>query len=158
MARAPFQVLVFPYRYASDNHLEYALFFRYLEPFGDFWQPVSGGGEDDEAPIDTARREVNEETGIDSGADIIALDSLATIPVPPTAWMLWGPEVLVIPEYSFGVHASETEIRLSPEHTEFRWVDYATAQEMLRFDSNKNALWELDYRLTNNRKEICQES
>jgi dATP pyrophosphohydrolase len=152
MERAPFQVLVFPYRCTTDSDLEYALFFRYLERFGNYWQPVSGGGENGEAPLDTARREVNEETGIDPTAEFIALDSLATIPVPQGAWMLWGPEVLVIPEYSFGVQAGETEIRLSAEHTEFCWVDYTTAQQMLRFDSNKNALWELDYRLTRHSK------
>ena len=68
--------------------------------------------------------------------------------------MLWGPEVLVIPEYAFGADAQDQEIILSPEHQEFRWVDYHTAQSLLRFDSNKNALWELDYRLTREEKGI----
>ena len=68
--------------------------------------------------------------------------------------MLWGPDVLVVPEYAFGADADGQEIVLSEEHESFRWVDYNTAQELLRFDSNNNALWELDYRLTNDRKFI----
>ncbi|MEN8241919.1 MAG: NUDIX pyrophosphatase [Chloroflexota bacterium] len=148
MARAPFQVIVIPYRYTKDGEREYALFYRRSPSFGDFWQAVAGGGEDDETPLEAARRETHEETGIDPSADFIALDSCATIPAPHAAGMLWGPAVLVIPEYSFGVHARNSEIHLSAEHLSYRWVDYASARQMLLFDSNKNALWELDYRLS----------
>lgn len=154
MSRAPFQVLVIPYRVQPDGIFEYAIFFRRSPRYGEFWQAVAGGGEDDETPLKAARREANEEAGIDPASPFIKLDSLATIPAPQAAGMLWGPEVLVVPEYAFGVDAQDHEIQISDEHEAFRWVDYATAQQMLCFDSNKNALWELDYRLTNESKSI----
>jgi len=43
-----------------DNHPEYLLMRR--ENFG-VWQWVAGGGEDDETPLEAARRELEEETG-----------------------------------------------------------------------------------------------
>ena len=52
MARAPFNVLVFPYRHVDHDQFEYALFKR---SDAGFWQGVSGGGEDDETPLQTAR-------------------------------------------------------------------------------------------------------
>jgi dATP pyrophosphohydrolase len=36
---------------------------------------------------------------------------------------------------------------LSLKHTDDRWVGYDTAVTMLKYDNNKNALWELDFRL-----------
>ena len=154
MARAPFQVIVFPYRKTVVGSYEYAIFFRHTPRYGDFWQAISGGGEDDETPLQAARREANEEGGLLLDTKFIQLESMVTLPAPQAAGMLWGPEVLVVPEYAFGSDAIGQEIVLSAEHTEYRWVDYETAQQLLRFDSNKNALWELDYRLTNERKKI----
>ena len=154
MARAPFQVIVFPYRFTASGEIEYAIFFRQTLRYGDFWQAISGGGEDDETPLQAARRESGEEGGLSPETEFIQLESLATIPAPQAAGMLWGPDVLVVPEYSFGAHAAGQQIVLSPEHVCFRWVDYDTAQELLRFDSNKNALWELHYRLTHENKPI----
>jgi len=154
MARAPFQVIVFPYRRTASGVFEYAVFFRRSPNYGDFWQAISGGGEDDESPIEAARREANEEAGLSSDTPLIQLDSSATIPAPQAAGMLWGPKVLVVPEYAFGADIGDQQIVLSAEHASFRWVEYATAQSLLRFDSNKNALWELDFRLTKERKFI----
>jgi len=154
MARAPFQVIVFPYRKTAAGTYEYAIFFRRTPRYGDFWQAISGGGEDKETPLQAARREANEEGGLSLDTEFMQLESMATIPAPQAAGMLWGPAVLVVPEYAFGADAAGQEIVLSEEHTGYRWVDYETAQQQLRFDSNKNALWELDYRLTNERKFI----
>ena len=58
--RAPFQVLIIPYRKTADG-LRFCVFHRSDR---DIWQFVSGGGEDDEAPPEAARRELFEETGI----------------------------------------------------------------------------------------------
>ncbi len=154
MARAPFQVIVFPYRTSTVGSMEYAIFFRCTKRYGDFWQAISGGGEDEETPLQAAIREANEEGGLSLKTTFIQLDSTATIPAPQAAGMLWGPGTLVVPEYAFGADAEGQDILLSDEHDSFRWVNYKTAQELLRFDSNKNALWELDYRLTEKRKFI----
>ena len=61
---------------------------------------------------------------------------------------LWGEDVLVIPEYCFGVLVHTKDIILSDEHVEFRWSDYETALGLLKWESNRNALWELNYRLS----------
>ena len=154
MARAPFQVIVFPYRRAASGVFEYAVFFRRSPNYGDFWQAIAGGGEGRETPLEAARRESNEEAGLSYDTPLILLDSTSTIPAPQAAGMLWGPKVLVVPEYAFGANIRDQQIVLSEEHVSFRWADYETALSLLRFDSNKNALWELDFRLTNERKFI----
>jgi dATP pyrophosphohydrolase len=152
--RAPFQVIVFPYRFISTGEAEYAVFFRRTLRYGDFWQAISGGGEDDETPLQAARREANEEGSLSYETEFIQLESMAMLPAPQASRIWIDSDVLVVPEYAFGAHAEGQEIVLSAEHETFRWVSYEEAQELLRFDSNKNALWELDYRLTGVRKEI----
>ena len=36
---------------------------------------------------------------------------------------------------------------LSHEHAEYRWLPYEDAERLLRFDSNRTALWELNLRI-----------
>ena len=145
MNRAPFQVLVFPYRIAQDNGVLYAIFRR---AGGGYWQGIAGGGEDGESPLEAAKREASEEGGVEPNSQFIELDSRATVPVVGVCGFEWGPDVLVLPEYCFGVRVEREGLKLSHEHTEFRWVDYETASQLLHWHSNKNALWELNHRLT----------
>lgn len=146
MSRAPFQVLVLPYRITPGNAVFYALFKR--EPStGGYWQGIAGGGEDGEAPLEAAKRETHEEAGIDPRHEYIKLDSYATVPVANVCGFRWGDDVLVIPEYCFGVKVSEEQLHLSYEHTEYRWLSYDRAMEILHWDSNKGALWELNFRV-----------
>ncbi|MQB02044.1 MAG: NUDIX domain-containing protein [Actinobacteria bacterium] len=143
--RAPFQVLVFPYRVSADGGFVYALLRR---ADADYWQGVAGGGEEGESPLEAARREAGEEAGVPADAEFVTLDSVATIPVVNvTGSFMWGPDVLVIPEHAFGVRCGSAELALSDEHTESRWFTRDEAMRALRWDSNRNALWELDHRL-----------
>jgi dATP pyrophosphohydrolase len=143
--RAPFQVLVLPYR-KTHSGLEYAIL---RQSDSGYWEFVSGGGEDKEEPFEAAKRETEEEIGIAEDVNLMHLDSQNTQPKNNFAFAsLWSPDVYVIPEYCFAVDVGNKEIILSDEHTECRWVDYHSAQEKLRWDSNKNALWELNERLT----------
>ena len=64
-----------------------------------------------------------------------------------SARTLWGCDCLVSPEHSFAVEIVNDDIRISREHTVFKWVDYSTAMKRLKYDSNKVALWELDDKL-----------
>jgi dATP pyrophosphohydrolase len=149
MARAPYQVTVYPYFIDPEGRIEYVFFFRLTERYGDFWQSIAGGGEDDEKPIEAARREAEEEAGLDPDLDFYQLEAMAMLPADNAAgYMMWGKDVIMVPEYAFAVQVASKEVRLSPEHVECRWVDYETAQELLKWDSNRNALWELNYRLT----------
>jgi len=145
MPRAPFQVLVFPYRKNFQNQFEFALLLRVD---GGFWQGVAGGGEDDETPLEAARREIFEETGIEPSAKLIRLDTIDSVPVTEFKDSpLWGEDVYVIPQYCFGVSTPQTEIKLSEEHSAYGWFLYEQAHQFLRFEGNKTALWELNQRL-----------
>jgi dATP pyrophosphohydrolase len=145
MARAPFQVLVYPYRPASRGSFEYALLSR---SDAGWWQGVAGGGEDNETPLDAAHRETHEETGIRQEAPFIQLDTVA--PVPVTEFRdsyLWGEKVYVIPQYYFGVLAADSLIAISREHTEYQWLAYKEARNLMKYETDKTALWELDRKL-----------
>ncbi len=145
MARAPFQVLVYPYRQSKNGQIEYALLRRSDQGF---WQGIAGGGEDDETPLDAAMRETYEETGIPPTAEFLRLDTVEPIPVYHFSTShIWGDHIYVIPQYTFGVATPNLQIVLSHEHTAYRWLFYEEAYELLRYDGNKTALWELDKRL-----------
>ncbi len=148
--RAPFQILVFPYRYDVEGTTEYALFKR-TPASGGFWQGIAGGGVIGESPVQAARRESSEEAQIPVDRSYISLDSIASISVLGISnTFQWGRAVLVIPEYSFGVDATDHKITLSEEHVEFRWLTFNEAHNILKYDSNKVALWELNQRLSQN--------
>ena len=146
MARAPFQVIVIPFRTDSTKQLNYLVFRR---SDLNVWQWIAGGGEGNEKPEQTARREAFEEAGIPQNSRLIPLDSIASIPATIFSDRnLWGADVHVIPEYSFGIEADNSDIRLSDEHSVWEWLNYETAQSRLKWDSNKTALWELNRRLS----------
>jgi dATP pyrophosphohydrolase len=145
MARAPYNVLVYLYRRTGDGTFEYALLKR---ADAGFWQGVTGGGEDDEAPLETARRETYEETGLFPAAPFLQLDTVE--PVPVTCFRdsyLWGEDLYVIPQYTFGVEVETEELVLSSEHTAYRWLRYEEADRLLVYTGNRTALWELNQRL-----------
>lgn len=147
MERAPFQVLIFPFHCYKNNKIEYVIF-RRTDMAGKIWQGIAGGGDKGETPLKAAKRETWEETGISKDCRFIVLDSVATLPVENVVGeFLWGKEVYVIPEYCFGVEVKNKQINLSKEHVEYKWVDYEEAIKILKWDSNKNALWELNQRL-----------
>ena len=142
--RAPFQVLVIPYK-IINNEILYGIFLRSDMKV---WQTISGGGEDDESPIEAAKREANEEAGIDYNANYIKLDCTCTIPVEfITGNFTWGKDVYVLNEYTFGVDVTDKNIVLSDEHDDVKWLTYDEAKKVLEWDSNKSALWELNKRL-----------
>jgi dihydroneopterin triphosphate diphosphatase len=145
MARAPFQVLVYLYRKADSGQLEYALLKRTDQGF---WQGIAGGGENAETPLEAARRETFEESGITLTSDFLQLDTIESVPVTEFRDSpLWGEDVYVIPQYCFGVDARKNQIVISREHTEYRWFPYEKARTLVKFDGNKTALWELNQRL-----------
>ncbi|MCX6826038.1 MAG: NUDIX pyrophosphatase [candidate division Zixibacteria bacterium] len=146
MDRAPFQVLIFPYRVLPNDDILYAVFRRDLST-GGYWQGIAGGGAVGESELEAARREANEEAGIDLNSEYVRLDCYAMIPVVNVCGFKWGKSVLVIPEYCFGVRIKHENLILSSEHMEYQWVTYQEALDILHWDSNKSALWELDYRL-----------
>lgn len=147
MSRAPYQVLVLPFRETEDGTIEYALFRRRDM---DFWQGIAGGGEDEETPLEAARREAFEEAGINVGSPIYTLKTVASVPVYHFAEAVkWSKELYVIPQVAFAVNAGDQEINISAEHVAFKWMTFEEAMELLHWENNQTALWELNERLLN---------
>jgi dihydroneopterin triphosphate diphosphatase len=145
MVRAPFQVLVYPYRLLVNGEFEYALLKRRV---GGYWQGVAGGGEDSESILQAAQRETYEETRISQDSFFLQLETIEPILVTEFRdSYLWGDHVYVIPQYCFGVLVTEGDIFLSEEHTQYKWLKYKEAFNLLKYDGNKTALWELNRKL-----------
>jgi dihydroneopterin triphosphate diphosphatase len=149
MARLPLQVLVIPFRRFAGRRVEYAIFRRH-DSTDNCWQGVAGGSEQGESAEQAARREMMEEAGIPVDAPLVPLDAVASVPASQfQERTLWGPNLYVVTECAFGVYLDEDQtIRLSSEHSEYRWLPYEEADRLLRWDSNRTALWELNERLT----------
>ena len=144
MPRAPFQVLVLPYRKVGDT-FEFAVFHR-----SDYacWQGVAGGGEDDEVPPEAAKREAFEEAKIPMTCRFLPLQAADTVPVTffkDTG--TWESALYVIPQHFFGVDCTGQALTLSDEHDAAEWLPYAEASARFTYDSNRTALWELNRRL-----------
>ena len=147
MARAKYQVLVIPYLKSNDDIL-YCVFKR--NDMNDCWQFIAGGGEDeDKTPLISAKREAFEEAGITTESYFIELETNCSISTEhfKKARLIWGEDCLVIPEHCFAVELKYKNVQISHEHGCFEWVDYATAKQRLKYDSNKVALWELDNKI-----------
>ena len=147
------QVLIIPY-IKNEEGIKYCIFNRVdAEDNEDFWQFVAGGGEDDEKPLEAAIRETWEETGIKESTMFCQLESISYIPTNCFSMERrkeWGMDCLVIPEYKFAVYVRNNNIQISDEHKEYRWVNYDIAVELLKFESNKITLWELDNKIKMN--------
>ena len=142
--RAPFQILAIPYK-AVDSSIFYCVFHR-----SDFdqWQFIAGGGEDDESPVQAAKREIWEESGVVADK-MMELKSMCCIPtnIFPKCYLdNWLKDTYVVPEYAFAFECKDT-MKLSHEHTECVWLGYEDVIKKLKWDSNKTALYELNCRL-----------
>ena len=144
--RLPYQTLIIPYKIVNGEPI-FCVFHRCAP---DIWQFVSGGGEEGEQPPETAYRETWEETGIRAQA-ILPLTSTAYVPaafIGPYHRQGWPVPTYVIPEYAFAFEVdADTEPTLSEEHTEYTWLTFPEAKAILRFDSNRVAMYELLCRL-----------
>jgi dATP pyrophosphohydrolase len=142
--RAPWQVLVLPYR-RRGTRLEVAVLRRSDH---DVWQFVSGGGEAEETPAEAARREAGEEAGLPATLDYQRLAMTTMVPACWfDAWAHWPADLLLVPEHAFAVDVGARDLAISEEHRALRWLTYDDAVGLLTFDSNKTALWELHERL-----------
>ncbi len=144
--RAPFQILAIPYRFKKEKPV-YCVLHR---SDCDQWQFIAGGGEDSETPAEAAKREIFEESGIntDNITKLTAMCYVRADCFSENARANWSSDTYVIPEYSFAFECNEN-ITISREHTDFLWLTYDEAMSKLRWDSNKTALYETQQRLLN---------
>ncbi|WP_429019823.1 NUDIX hydrolase [Aeromonas allosaccharophila] len=130
--RAPFQVLIIPYKHEGVE----TRFLLGRRNDNGVWQAISGGGEEQESLLESAKRELLEETSL-VGTNWQQLDSMCMLPkVYYTGHEHWINHRYVIPEYSFSVQVTG-DPKLSPEHSEFRWCGALEANNLLDYDSNK---------------------
>ncbi len=114
----------------------------------DYWQPVTGSKDSEDEPwVETAIREVGEETGVDARHPGCCLRDwhLENIyPIYPQWLHRYAPGVRMNTEHVFSLQVpSHTPIALSPrEHTAYAWHDWREAAERCYSISNSEAiLW-----------------
>lgn len=150
MARAPYNILVLPYRKKYED-IQFCVFKR--EDMN-IWQFVAGGGEADEQPLEAAERESYEEAGIPTSNSYRRLKSMCYVPVEcfsEHAQKVWGESTYVIPSYAFAVEVvPDFDIKISNEHLEYKWCNYQEARGLLYYDLDKTAVYELNAILRKN--------
>ncbi len=141
--RANFQVLVILFR-RVETEIRFCVFKR---SDNGVYQFLSGGGENDESVFDAAKRETFEESGI-LADNFIELEALASIPKNIFADLKDKKDLYTVREYSLACELEKTtHVVLSKEHTEFVWGTYDKIYKLLKYDSNRTALWELNEKI-----------
>jgi len=74
---------------------------------------------------------------------------MTTIPIANVGNYKWKENIFVLPEYSFGVEVFSKDLKKGKEHSAYKWLSYKKAEKLLRYYSNKSALWEQNHRLIN---------
>ncbi len=144
--RQPYTVLVFPFRLTAAG-AEFAIFRRSDDSN---WQCVSGGVEGDETMSQAARRETAEETGLSNDRLMFKLNMVSGVEKNCfAASSHWPADLYIVPKHFYATRVVEedSEIQLSDEHREFRWMSYDEAYATLCYDDDRTALWELNTRI-----------
>lgn len=144
--REPYQILSIPYRIIDGT----PLFCIFRRRDSDYWQFIAGGVENGETTIEAAKRETIEESGVEPKI-IKQLTCVAYVPaevIAESRRQHWDKNTFVIPEYSFAFEC-DSEPTLSNEHTKYKWVTYDEGRKLLKWDSNKVAMYEIKCILEN---------
>lgn len=111
-----------------------------------FWQSVTGSLEAGETPLQTAIREVQEETGLDASRYDLQDWQLAHVYEIYAHWRSrYAPEVTHNTEHIFGLTLPTTlPIKLAAdEHVQYAWVDWREAAQRVFSWTNIEALRKL---------------
>jgi len=114
---------------------------------GNFWQPITGSIEEGELPIDTARRELIEETG--HSGDPEALDLQQSFMIESQFLAAKHPPPIIATETGFSVHVPPAMPVLmdAAEHDAYGWFTFAEAYEKIRWTDDREALEKVESRL-----------
>ena len=108
----------------------------------DLWQSVTGSMELDENPYDTALRELKEETGINKQRSDLIFDDLSHKFMIYSEWIdRYKESTYSNKEYIFSLKLNdEVSVKLSREHSNYKWVDLNEAIHLVFSWTNKAAL------------------
>jgi lipoyl(octanoyl) transferase len=114
---------------------------------GNFWQPITGSIEEGETPIETARREIAEETGHRGNPE--ALDLHQSFMIESQYLEARHPGPIIASEVGFVARlASAVPIQIdADEHDDFGWFTFSEAYERIRWTDDREALERLQTRL-----------
>lgn len=96
------------------------------------WQMVSGKIEAGEKAYESAVRELKEETGLTPLKIWVA-------PKVNSFYSDYSDTICLVPVFAIQVE-KKSEVKLSNEHTEFKWVKSKKAKKMLAWDGQRRAL------------------
>jgi lipoyl(octanoyl) transferase len=126
---------------------ERVLLLHRLPGRGNFWQPITGSIEDGELPLDTARRELIEETG--NIGEPVALDLHQSFMIESQFLAAKYPAPIIASEAGFAIEMSaNTPIRIDrAEHDDYGWFTFSEAYEKIQWTDDREALEQLESRL-----------
>ena len=114
-----------------------------------YWQSVTGSLEQAETPLQTAIREVQEETGLDArNYELQDWHESNVYEIYPHWRHRYAPEVTHNTEHLFGLLLPEPlPIKMAPdEHVQYEWVDWREAAKRVFSWTNVDALSKLGER------------
>lgn len=134
--KRPESVLVLVYTSAGE-----VLLLRRRQP-DDFWQSVTGSLEPGEAPLQAARRELREETGLALDEALVDCRTTNRFVILPAWRNRYAPDVTHNLEYVFRIAFVERPaVRIDPaEHLEYRWLDRQAAAALAGSYTNRDAI------------------
>lgn len=135
--KRPESVLVVLY----NEHNQVLIMQRNDDP--QFWQSVTGTIEEGELPLETAYREVAEETGVELNPALRAIIDCQQInqyEIRPQWRYRYPPDEFVNTEYVFAAQICSQASILLTEHSAYEWVEKSVAAERVWSPSNQAAI------------------
>ena len=115
-----------------------------------YWQSVTGSQDAGESPMQTAAREVMEETGIDvQQYGLVDWQVQTVYEIYPIWRHRYAPEVTHNTEHTFGLMLpARVPIQLAPhEHLRYQWLPFEAAAALCFSASNRAAILDLPRRM-----------
>jgi len=127
--------------YSKDGEV---LQLRRCDPL-DFWQSVTGSLKLGETVTQAAKREVQEETGLDASNGLTDSGVVNRYPIHPAWRAKFAPDVKENIEHVFALRLSSiTAIQLDPkEHNEYRWLPRVEAAALASSRTDRYAILKL---------------
>lgn len=120
--------------YIDENNAKYFLAIKRSLEDGNFWQPVTGTLESGDNMEGCLLREIDEEIGL-TNEDIVSISDCIY-------HFVWKTESIgEINEYVFAIEVKKlSQIKLSKEHTEYKWGLKNEIRDTYEMENNKIAL------------------